>query len=219
MVRRVNPFSCVTVSALGLFLACIPGCGKAASKPVTSATVSASADPEPEFHPHPGVAPDEISTRSEEPQTDAGGNSSVPPEPSAECKATETPPPAPKVRKRIYSGPPMTNRIPPEIVQGPVRTRAACFRACYERGLVANANLAGRVEIKFVIDEDGWVRRSTMWKTDVPDETVADCLAKEFVGLSFPPPVGDKVTVVYPLTLVPGSFSTNAHESAGKGNP
>ena len=85
----------------------------------------------------------------------------------------------------------------------PIATRAACLRACYQRALAAKPNLQGRVAIRLVIDEDGWLRRTSVWQNELGDSEVATCLAQELVGLQFPQPEGGKVTVIYPLELTP----------------
>ena len=107
------------------------------------------------------------------------------------------------VPHRIQSGPPVTNHIPPEIIMRPVRTRAACFRACYLAALARDPELHGRVVVHFVVEEDGWVRVAKVAKgTELPDD-VASCVAAQFVGLAFPSPEGGRVQVHYPIAFEP----------------
>jgi outer membrane biosynthesis protein TonB len=70
------------------------------------------------------------------------------------------------------------------------------------QALAATPGLQGRVSVQFVVDTDGWVRRSRVWQSDLGDSKVAECIARELVGLQFPQPDG-KVTVIYPFTLSP----------------
>jgi hypothetical protein len=172
-----------------------------------------TADPPPVFHSYPDIAPDLLETRS---PADAGSAQATPDagpsedaasqDEPARCNHLDTPPPAPPAppaRRRVRSGPPITNHIPPELVMRPIRGRAACLSDCYEQGLASDPNLQGRVEIRFVIDEDGWVRRATVYKSDLGDPRVAECIARELVGLKFPDLEGGKITIVYPFTLGP----------------
>ena len=40
--------------------------------------------------------------------------------------------------------------------------------------------------------------------SDLPDADVVGCVLRAFETLEFPPPVGGKVTVVYPVLFAPG---------------
>jgi hypothetical protein len=51
----------------------------------------------------------------------------------------------------------VSGRLPPEEIQKVVRANFDVFRSCYEAGLRKDAELAGRVGIRFVIDRDGKV--------------------------------------------------------------
>ena len=194
-----HPFNATLVIAL--LFATMPGC---AGRPSATGSASGAPDPLPDFHAHPEVAPDEIGTKGDEdrtPTADAGIHAAA--ARNLVCNHLSAPPPAAISGRRIRSGPPITNRIPPEIVMRPIATRAACLRACYQRALAAKPNLQGRVAIRLVIDEDGWLRRTSVWQNELGDSEVATCLAQELVGLQFPQPEGGKVTVIYPLELTP----------------
>jgi len=164
----------------------------------TSYSGSIAPDPPPEFHPHPEVPPDELATGTVEP-SDAGVRLNTAP---VQCNDRAQAPAAPAVRRRVQSGPPVTNYIPPEVVMRPIRARFACLRVCYERALASKPALRGRVALRMVIDEDGWVRRTSVWKDDLGDADVASCLSQELVGLQYPAP-DTKITVIYPLVLEP----------------
>lgn len=149
------------------------------------------AEPAPHYKEHPDVPPDELGTP--EPR-DAGAAPD-------ECPMTEPPDEAP--RARIRSGPPVTNYIPPEIIKRPIRARAACFRGCYRAALSRNPELHGRIATRFVIDLDGWVRKVRVVEDELGDHDFADCIRRAFVGLQYPEPEGESVTVVYPLVFQP----------------
>lgn len=98
----------------------------------------------------------------------------------------------------------VSGRLPPDVIQRIVRQNLGRFRACYERGLSRNPNLAGRVAVRFVIGRDGSVASVSNGGSDLPDSGVTSCVINNFYGLSFPQPEGGIVTVVYPLMLSPG---------------
>lgn len=97
-----------------------------------------------------------------------------------------------------------SGRLPPEVVQRVVRQNFGRFRLCYERGLVKNPNLQGRVAARFVIDRSGAVSSVSNGGSDLPDSAVVSCVISAFYGLSFPQPDNGIVTVVYPIALSPG---------------
>lgn len=201
--------------ALAILIALVPNC---ANRQSGSTSAHATPDPLPEFHPHPEIAPEEISTQDSHGQSpDAGIQDVI--ATSVACSHLGTPPPAPISHPRIRSGPPITNRIPPEVVMRPIRTRAACLRACYQRALAAKPTLQGRVSLRLVIDEDGWLRRTSVWKSDLGDSAVPECLARELVGLQFPQPEGGKVTVIYPLELSPEWVDAGASSPSATAPP
>jgi beta-lactamase regulating signal transducer with metallopeptidase domain len=103
-------------------------------------------------------------------------------------------------------------RLPPESVQAVVRQNFGAFRTCYESGLQQNAKLAGTVAVQFVINQDGGVQGASVATgqgadsaaTTLPDTNVVQCVVGGFGKLSFPPPQGGYVTVIYPIAFSPG---------------
>lgn len=103
----------------------------------------------------------------------------------------------------IRSGATTVNgRLPPETIQRVVRENFGRFRACYADALGHNPSLEGRVVVKFVIDHEGAVESSTDGGSDMAAD-VSECVVRRFGDLSFPPPTGGIVTVVYPLVFTP----------------
>ncbi len=122
--------------------------------------------------------------------------------------ASSPPPSAPKkaVSKSgsMRSGAVSVNgRLPPEVVQRIVRQRYGTFRQCYEKGLLSNPELMGRVSVKFVIGRNGDVMSAQDGGSDLPSSVVS-CIVKGFSDLHFPQPEGGIVTVVYPVKFEPG---------------
>jgi hypothetical protein len=183
------------VASLLAIAACTPTATAPGVEPVPN-----EPDPEPEFHPHPEIAPDELGDAAV-----AGGlDASVAPDASYPgCTSLPTPPSYSRPPETIRSGPPVTNRIPPEIVMRPIRARAPCFRACYEAARHRNPSTEGRVGVQFVIELDGWVRAAHVRLDETGDRGLAECIARQFVGLQYPQPDGGRITVVYPVVLAP----------------
>lgn len=51
--------------------------------------------------------------------------------------------------------------LPPEFIQAAVRENFPRFAGCYERGLARNPELVGRVTVRAVVGEAGWVRSAS----------------------------------------------------------
>lgn len=97
----------------------------------------------------------------------------------------------------------VNGRLPPEAIQRVVRQNLGRFRACYERGLVRQPSLEGRVVARFLIVRDGSVGFAADGGSSLPDASVSACVVRAFAALSFPEPQGGTVLVEYPLSLSP----------------
>jgi hypothetical protein len=97
----------------------------------------------------------------------------------------------------------ISTRLPPETIQRIVRLNFGRMRACYEKGLVRNPNLQGRVSVRFVIGHDGAVSSVADGGSDLPDTGVTACVVRAFYGISFPQPESGIVTVNYPIVFSP----------------
>jgi hypothetical protein len=104
---------------------------------------------------------------------------------------------------RCGGGVEVSGRIPPEAIQRIVRQNFGRFRLCYERGLVKNPALTGRVATRFVIGGAGNVSESSNHGSDLPDADVVACVTRAFTTLAFPKPQDSTVTVVYPIRFLP----------------
>jgi hypothetical protein len=101
-------------------------------------------------------------------------------------------------------------KLPPEMIQRTVRQNFGRFGRCYGAALENKPTLAGRVEMKFVIDKDGNVSR-VVDESDaidggaaLPDKAVRQCVVRGFGGLYFPPPQSGEVVVKCAILLSPG---------------
>jgi Ca-activated chloride channel family protein len=108
----------------------------------------------------------------------------------------------------------VNGKLPPEVIQRIVRQNFGRFRLCYENGARSNPNLQGRVSVKFVIDRSGAVAMASDGGSDLPDQSVIQCVVRGFGNLSFPQPATGNVTVVYPILFSPGDGSPDALAAA-----
>lgn len=95
----------------------------------------------------------------------------------------------------------VNGNLRPEVIQRVVRQNFGRFRFCYESALRANPGLQGRVVVKFAIARSGAVALSADGGSDLSDRDVIGCVVRAFADLSFPPPDGGTVRVVYPIVF------------------
>jgi len=91
--------------------------------------------------------------------------------------------------------------VPLSVVRQVVEASFPVLRTCRGQGAPLSKRApTGHVTVKFVIDRSGAVPMSSLGDTDLP-EGFARCVAYAFDTLTFPPPNGGMVTVMYPLTF------------------
>lgn len=89
-----------------------------------------------------------------------------------------------------------------DIIRRVIRRSLPRFRYCYEKQLLGDPQLAGKVSTRFVIDPNGNVSSATV--TGLNRE-VAKCIEQALRALKFPKPRGGGVVVVsYPFVFQPG---------------
>jgi TonB family protein len=72
---------------------------------------------------------------------------------------------------------------------------------CYEKELVRDNKLAGRVVVKFFIGNQGTVTASAIESSTVRESNVEQCIAGAVRRWEFPRPQGGPVSVSYPFVL------------------
>jgi outer membrane biosynthesis protein TonB len=94
--------------------------------------------------------------------------------------------------------PTATGSLSREAIQAVIRPRLSQFRYCYEKELIRDSKLAGRLDVGFTIGPDGSVIDT---KTEgFPNELVAQCVAQVMMSMKFPAPKGGgQVVVSYPF--------------------
>jgi beta-lactamase regulating signal transducer with metallopeptidase domain len=93
-------------------------------------------------------------------------------------------------------------RVAPEAIQASVRARFSAIVACYETGRAKDPQLAGKVNVKLVIGEDGVTREASDNGSTLPDKDVVACIVGDLRAVTYPKGPG-VLTVVYPIELTP----------------
>jgi TonB family protein len=74
------------------------------------------------------------------------------------------------------------------------------FKYCYEKMLVKNPSLEGKVVLKFVISADGTVSDASVAETTIDSPELKDCMLRVAQRMVFPQPKGGGIVVVkYPF--------------------
>jgi hypothetical protein len=112
-----------------------------------------------------------------------------------------------KVPPKIVGEGKVKGSLSKEAIRRVIRQHINEVRFCYEKSLSANPDLAGRVNIAFVISPTGAVMSSKVAKgTTLGSGTVETCIAKAVRRWTFPSPEdGGVVMVTYPFMLKPAS--------------
>lgn len=79
------------------------------------------------------------------------------------------------------------------------------IRYCYQRQLNQDPDLAGRLEVKFVIASDGTVTQVSLASSSLGNSLVETCVTGRFERMRFPTPSGGGIVVVrYPIRFQSG---------------
>jgi len=105
--------------------------------------------------------------------------------------------------KTPVSGRVVNGRLPSEVIQKIVRAGYKELEYCYKNGLRKNADLGGRVTMRFFIEVDGSVSEVQPTCTTLPDPITVKCMADRFAKYQFPKPEGGVVSVTYPIMFTP----------------
>lgn len=81
-----------------------------------------------------------------------------------------------------------------------IRKNIGQIRFCYERRLVANPSLYGKVVVLFTIQDGGTVLQPKVAQSTLSDDVVEGCILRRLASWKFPsPPAGMSVQVTYPF--------------------
>ncbi len=148
-------------------------------------------------------APSATAVVTEQPKIEVAPPPPPPPpeEPSASASASATP--AAKVAK---AGGGCTGECKGE-VSTELRTylagRAAQGRKCYERALLQNASLKGRMKVQVRLNPAGQLCSATLAADELQDPGLSACIMQMFRNSVFPAPTHGCVDVAVPMSFVP----------------
>jgi TonB family protein len=92
----------------------------------------------------------------------------------------------------------------PQIVARQIRVRIRAIQRCYERELRNNPSLAGRVMVRFTIEERGTVSGARATENTTGSPAVAACVVNTIRRFRFNPgPEGGSVQFAYPFVFAP----------------
>jgi TonB family protein len=105
----------------------------------------------------------------------------------------------------VRTGPPLEpiGGGDPQIVADEVRRRKGALVACYERALLKEPTLAGRVVLRLAIDPAGRVTAATLEEDALGNPPFAACLLAAARGWRLPPPGADGIEVSFPFIFQP----------------
>lgn len=89
-----------------------------------------------------------------------------------------------------------------EVIRREIRLRRNEISHCYQSELNRRPDLAGRVSVRFIIDQRGIVVSSSVSESTMGSAEVSQCVAGVIRRISFPVPDGGVVMVNYPFTFV-----------------
>lgn len=91
-----------------------------------------------------------------------------------------------------------------EVIRRVIQSRRTKVAYCYEKALLQNPNLSGKVVIQLTIGGDGKVQLARVKESTIGNEAVESCVQKVMAELRFPAPQGGGVVVVtYPFLFRP----------------
>jgi hypothetical protein len=86
-----------------------------------------------------------------------------------------------------------------ELIAKVINEHLGEVRGCYERALLREAGLAGKLVLEWTIDLNGHVEEIKVKQSTVKGADVPNCIVGSLKGWIFPKPSGGKVMVSYPF--------------------
>lgn len=96
----------------------------------------------------------------------------------------------------------VSKEIDKEVIRRVIRTRMNEIRFCYEKGLLQEPNLEGKLVVSFLILRDGRVTAVAPRESSIANTAVVRCVVEAVGRLSFPvPPSASVAQVTYPFVF------------------
>ena len=113
--------------------------------------------------------------------------------------ATRTPRPVVEIAS---TGLVVSKEIDKEVIRRVIRARMNEIRFCYEKGLMQQPDLEGKLVVSFLIRRDGQVTAVAPRESSIADAAVVRCVVEAVGRLSFPvPPSANVAQVTYPFVF------------------
>ena len=91
------------------------------------------------------------------------------------------------------------------VIDAVIKNHLNQIRYCYQRELIKDHSLGGKVVVKFAIGKTGEVSSAMTKSSTVGSPAVESCINKRFYNFRFPEPQGGGIVVVsYPFMFAPG---------------
>ena len=92
----------------------------------------------------------------------------------------------------------------PQVVVRQMRLRQGAVKACHERELRGNPTIAGKLTVKFTIQQSGSVSNLQVTENTTSSDSLGDCVKGVLSGLRFNPgPTGGAVSYSFPFVFAP----------------
>jgi hypothetical protein len=88
-----------------------------------------------------------------------------------------------------------------EQIEKVVRRHKSAIKYCYERELVNDAKLGGRIGVQWTVGLDGKVVTASVSENTMGNRNVESCILSEVNKMRFDQPDGGMVVVAYPFTF------------------
>ena len=116
-------------------------------------------------------------------------------------KSASKPEPVPRTDKLPVNKKEPGSNIDSAGVMKVIRASNAAIKRCYDRALISNPSLKGKIAVKIVVNVDGKVGSVDLSEDTLNDADVAKCVKGVIGRLRFPKPEGGPATIVYPYSF------------------
>ena len=104
----------------------------------------------------------------------------------------------------ITSRPAVMGALDKEDIRRVIKANSPQIKACYERELIKDPRLAGKIDIRFTISPRGAVSAAQVKSSDMGSKAMESCLERVLRRMIFPAPRGGGIVIVsYPFTFNP----------------
>ena len=98
--------------------------------------------------------------------------------------------------------PEASGELPKEVIKKYIATKMGAIKACYQKALQSNPDLAGKVKVAFLIQPNGAVGAARIDDSGLNNSSVEECILANIKSWKFPPASGGGSTkVVYPFVF------------------